>query len=93
MILGCNSSAASILASSIMARSRMAITATAAVGNRRGSVTDGASGQRIKIAAGVSAACTSSILIWSAAVIWPEAKDYVGQHDQRYPKSQPYSVL
>ena len=60
------------LFSAIIAWSMIAMTATATAGNRRGSDTDGAPGQRIKITAGVSGGVTSSTLSVSAEVIGPE---------------------
>ena len=62
-------SPALIVASRARASARIATTALATAPNLRGSVTDGADGQRIKIAAGVSVACTSSTLSRSLALI------------------------
>ena len=70
--------------SAIIASSMTAITASAAAGNLLGLVTE-AAGQRIKIAGGVSMAYTSSMLSWSAWVIWPEASQSYGGHGVSFP--------
>jgi hypothetical protein len=68
-------SAALIVASFARASAIIRVIASVTLANLRESVTLGAAGQRIKMTAGVSVACTSSIVSWSAGVISPERRE------------------